>query len=81
MSGYYKNPELTDEDIRNGWLFTGDLSYVDSDGFLFLTGRKKDLIISGGVNVYPPDIEQVVIRHSPEGNSRGCLKYNQLIGK
>jgi long-chain acyl-CoA synthetase len=63
MTGYYKQPELTDETIRNGWLFTGDLGYVDKDGFLFLTGRKKDLIISGGVNVYPTDLEQVVIRH------------------
>ena len=63
MSGYYKNPEQTAEAIRDGWLFTGDMGYVDKDGFLFLTGRKKDLIISGGVNVYPNDIEEVIIRH------------------
>ncbi len=63
MSGYYKNETLTRETLRDGWLFTGDMGYLDEDGFLFLTGRKKDLIISGGVNVYPTDIEEVVIRH------------------
>ncbi len=63
MTEYYKNPEQTNEVIKDGWLFTGDMGYVDDDGFLFLTGRKKDMIISGGVNVYPTDIEEVVIRH------------------
>ena len=63
MSEYYKNPSLTAEAIRNGWLYTGDMGYVDEEGFLFLTGRKKELIISGGVNIYPADIEQVLIRH------------------
>lgn len=63
MTEYYKNPHQTMEALKDGWLFTGDMGYVDSDGFLFLTGRKKDLIISGGVNVYPSDIEEVVIRH------------------
>lgn len=64
MDGYYKNEPQTKETLRNGWLYTGDLGYVDEEGFLFLTGRKKDLIISGGVNVYPADIEEVIIRHS-----------------
>lgn len=63
MTGYYKNETLTRETLRDGWLFTGDMGFLDEDGFLFLTGRKKDLIISGGVNVYPTDIEEVVIRH------------------
>ncbi len=63
MTEYYKNREQTNEALKDGWLFTGDLGYVDADGFLFLTGRKKDLIISGGVNVYPSDIEEVIIRH------------------
>ena len=64
MPGYYKRSDLTAEAIRNGWLHSGDLGYVDDDGFLFLVDRKKDLIISGGVNVYPKDIEETVIRHS-----------------
>lgn len=63
MDGYYKNGIQTRDALRNGWLYTGDLGYVDEEGFLFLTGRKKDLIISGGVNVYPADIEEVVIKH------------------
>ncbi|MDP1843070.1 MAG: class I adenylate-forming enzyme family protein [Sediminibacterium sp.] len=63
MDCYYKNPILTQGAIKDGWLFTGDLGYVDDEGFLFLTGRKKDLIISGGVNVYPTDIEEIIIQH------------------
>lgn len=61
--GYYKRKDLTDEAIKDGWLYSGDLGYVDEDGFLYLVDRKKDLIISGGVNVYPRDIEEVVIQH------------------
>lgn len=63
MDGYYKNKEQTATALKEGWLYTGDLGYIDEDGFLYLTGRKKDLIISGGVNVYPADIEEVVIQH------------------
>ncbi len=58
-SGYYKQPELTRETFRDGWLFSGDLGYLDPSGFLYLAGRKKELIISGGVNVYPQDIEAI----------------------
>ena len=63
MPGYYNQPEMTARTIRNGWLHSGDLGYMDEDGFVFLVDRKKDLIISGGANVYPRDIEEVVIRH------------------
>ncbi len=63
MPGYYKQPELTKKAIVDGWLHTGDVGYVDEDGFLFLVDRMKDLIISGGVNVYPKDIEEVVVQH------------------
>ena len=63
MPSYYKRPDLTAEAIKNGWLHSGDMGYVDDDGFLYLVDRKKDMIISGGVNVYPRDIEEVVARH------------------
>jgi acyl-CoA synthetase (AMP-forming)/AMP-acid ligase II len=63
MPGYYKRPDLTDSTIIRGWLYTGDLGYVDEDGFLFLVDRKKDMIISGGVNVFPKDIEEIVVQH------------------
>ena len=63
MPGYYKRPDLTAETIVDGWLHSGDVGYVDEDGFLYLVDRIKDMIISGGVNVYPKDIEEVLIRH------------------
>lgn len=63
MSGYYKRPDLTAQAVVDGWLHTGDVGHVDEDGFLYLVDRKKDLIISGGVNVYPRDIEEVIVRH------------------
>ena len=63
MPGYYKRPDLTEQTIIDGWLHSGDLGYVDEDGFLYLVDRKKDMIISGGVNVYPRDIEEIVVQH------------------
>ncbi len=63
MPGYYKRPDLTATALRDGWLYSGDLGYVDEDGFLYLVDRQKDLIISGGVNVYPRDIEEIVVQH------------------
>jgi len=63
MSCYYKRPDLTEKAIIDGWLYTGDLGYVDEDDFLYLVDRKKDLIISGGVNVHPKDIEEIVVKH------------------
>lgn len=61
--GYYGRPALTAEAIRDGWMYTGDLGYLDADGYLYLAGRKKELIISGGINVFPVDIEEVAMRH------------------
>lgn len=63
MPGYYKRPDLTAQAIRDGWLYTGDAGYVDADGYLYLVDRIKDMILSGGVNVYPRDIEEVIVRH------------------
>jgi acyl-CoA synthetase (AMP-forming)/AMP-acid ligase II len=61
--GYYKRPDLSEQALKDGWLFSGDLGYLDEDGFLYLVDRKKDMIISGGVNVYPRDIEEVAVQH------------------
>jgi acyl-CoA synthetase (AMP-forming)/AMP-acid ligase II len=63
MPGYYKRPDLTADTIKDGLLHSGDMGYVDVDGFLYLVDRKKDMIISGGVNVYPRDIEEIVVQH------------------
>lgn len=63
MKGYYKAPELTATTIVNGWLHTGDIGYLDADGYLHITDRKKDMIISGGFNVYPSEVEQVIWSH------------------
>ena len=63
MPGYYKRPDLTALAIVDGWLHTGDAGYLDDDGYLFLVDRIKDMIIVGGVNVYPHDIEDVLMAH------------------
>lgn len=63
MPGYYKRPDLTSQAIIDGWLHTGDVGFADSDGFLHLVDRKKDMIISGGVNVFPKDIEEIIVQH------------------
>jgi fatty-acyl-CoA synthase len=63
MTGYWKREEANAETLRNGWLHTGDMAYADADGFLYLVDRKKDMIISGGFNVYPREIEDVLTSH------------------
>jgi long-chain acyl-CoA synthetase len=63
MKGYWNHPEATAEVIRNGWLHTGDIGYVDSDGYFFITDRKKDIIIKGGENISPRTIEDVLHLH------------------
>ena len=63
MKGYYKNPEATTSTIKDGWLLTGDLGYEDEEGYFYIIGRKKELIIRGGVNIYPKDVEEVVYKY------------------
>jgi len=63
MKGYYNLPDVTAEAMRNGWFHTGDMGHLDEDGFLYITERKKDLIIRGGFNIYPRDVEEVLYGH------------------
>lgn len=63
MKGYYRQPDATRAKLIDGWLHTGDLGYLDEDGFLYLVDRKDDLIITGGENVYPKEIEEVLYTH------------------
>jgi long-chain acyl-CoA synthetase len=63
MQGYWRDRELTDEAMRGGWFHTGDLGSVDSDGYLTIVDRKKDLIIRGGFNVFPRDVEEALLEH------------------
>lgn len=64
MAGYWNKPEETKQAIKNGWFYTGDLAKFDTEGFIYIVDRKKDMIITGGENVYPIEIEQVLYRHS-----------------
>ena len=68
MLGYYKRPAETAETLRGGWLHTGDAGYLDQDGYLFITDRIKDMIIKGGYNIYPSEIE-------------GCLEQHPAVGE
>jgi acyl-CoA synthetase (AMP-forming)/AMP-acid ligase II len=63
MRGYWRQPEATADTLRNGWLHTGDVGYMDAGGYVFLLDRKKDMIISGGANIYPREIEEVLQQH------------------
>ena len=63
MKGYWHEPEATTETLRHGWLHSGDLGYMDRDGYLYLMDRSKDMIISGGENIYPREIEEVLVQH------------------
>ena len=63
MKGYYKNKEATRDTIKNGWLHSGDIAVMDEDGYFFIVDRTKDLIIRGGFNVYPREVEEVIMQH------------------
>jgi len=63
MAGYWNNPQATQETLRGGWLYTGDMGYMNEQGYIFIMDRSKDMIISGGNNIYPREIEEVILRH------------------
>jgi len=63
MKEYWRNPEATAESLRGGWLYTGDVGYLDDGGYLFIADRLKDMIITGGYNVYPKEVENAIFKH------------------
>jgi long-chain acyl-CoA synthetase len=81
MKGYYKNPEATEEAFRGGWFHTGDLAYADEDGYLFIVDRKKDLIIRGGFNVYPREIEDVLYGHPAIAEAAVIGRPDEKLGQ
>ena len=63
VQGYYRNPEATQEFFAGGWCHTGDIGFIDADGYLYVTGRKKNMVKSGGISIFPEEIEEVLSRH------------------
>ena len=81
MVGYYRNPEETARTVRAGWLHTGDMGRLDQDGFLFIVERKKDLIIRGGFNVYPREVEEVLYAHPKVAEAAVVGMKDELMGE
>ena len=81
MKGYYKKPEATAEAFRNGWFHTGDLAYKDEDGYFFIVDRKKDLVIRGGYNVYPREVEEVLFAHPGIAEAAVIGKPDEKLGE
>ena len=63
MAGYYNSPAETARTLQDGWLITGDIARMDEDGYFYIVDRKKDMVISGGHNVYPREVEEVLYSH------------------
>ena len=81
MVGYYRNPEETARTVRAGWLHTGDMGRLDEDGFLFIVERKKDLIIRGGFNIYPREVEEVLYAHPKVAEAAVVGMKDELMGE
>ena len=81
MKGYYGNPEATAEAFRGGWFHTGDLAYADKDGYLFVVDRMKDMLIRGGYNVYPREIEEVLFAHPAVAEAAVVGKADAKLGE
>ena len=78
MKGYWNRPEETAAAIRNGWPYTGDIARMDEDGFFYIMDRKKDMIISGGENIYPAEIENFLL-HNPKIADVAVIGYPHQI--
>ena len=80
MAGYYKNPEATEAASAHGWHHTGDIGYLDEDGYLFIVDRLKDMIITGGLNVYSAEVEQALMQH-PAVRDCGRRAAGRQVGR
>ncbi len=81
MKGYYKKPEATAEAFKGGWFHSGDLAFMDKDGYFFIVDRKKDLVIRGGYNVYPREIEEVLFEHPAVAEAAVIGKPDEKLGE
>ena len=81
MKGYYKRPEETAKVIRNGWLYTGDIGRFDDEGYLYVVGRIKNVIITGGLNIYPEEIEEVLRSYSDVDEALVLPKQHEVLGE
>lgn len=81
MKGYYKRPEETVKVIRNGWLYTGDIGRFDDEGYLYVVGRIKNVIITGGLNIYPEEIEEVLRSYSDVEEALVLPKQHEVLGE
>jgi len=81
LKGYYKNPEATAHAFRNGWFHTGDIGYRDAEGFYFIVDRKSDMIIRGGENIYPREIDEVLYQHPAVSAAAVVGVPDQLYGE
>ena len=81
MKGYYKRPEETAKVIRNGWLYTGDIGRFDDEGYLYVVGRIKNVIITGGLNIYPEEIEEVLRSYSDVEEALVLPKSHEVLGE
>jgi long-chain acyl-CoA synthetase len=81
MKGYWNNPEATAEVFRDGWFHTGDLGYADEDGYFYIVDRKKDLVIRGGFNVYPREVEEVLYTHPAIAEAAVVGRADERLGE
>jgi long-chain acyl-CoA synthetase len=81
MTGYWRSPEATAEAVRDGWLHTGDVGHLDENGYLYVVDRLKDLIIRGGFNVYPRDVEDVLLEHRAVAQAAVVGRPDELLGE
>ena len=81
FKGYFRNPEATERAFRGGWFHTGDIAYVDAEGFFFIADRKSDMIIRGGENIYPREIDELLYRHASVAEAAAVGIPDELYGE